>query len=247
MTAVPARLRIDRSYLDDAVLVVPHGVLDLSSYAELRDTLIKCAVELPRAVLVDVSWLRVPTTATLAVFSSVWLQVSDWPGVPIVLIAGQELIRRRLARGGIPRYLRVHRCVEDALGALAEPPPRRRTILELPRLPDSVAAARRFVQVTCDRWECPEIYDDAVLVASELVENVIRHGKGDPRLRLELAPRSLTVAVYDDDLTPARLVEPGPTATAHRGLMLVARLSTTWSCAPTLSGGKVVWAVLRLP
>jgi hypothetical protein len=240
-------VQIERSFSDDAVLVVPHGVLDLSSYAQLRDTLVKCAVELPRAVVVDVDWLQVPTTATLAVFSSVWMQVADWPGVPIVLVAGQDLVRRRLARGSVTRFMPVYRDVGEALGALAEPPARLRTILELPRDPASVAAARRFVEVTCARWECREVYPAAERVAGELVENVIEHGSGDPRLRLELGRGRLVVAVYDDDPTPAKLAGPSAPAAGHRGLMLVARLCSTWSSAPTLSGGKVVWAVLPLP
>ena len=50
-----------------------HGILDLASYGQLRDALFKCALEIPRAVIVDLSELLVPTDATLAVFPSVWM------------------------------------------------------------------------------------------------------------------------------------------------------------------------------
>lgn len=247
MMDVRTGLRIDQSVRDGAAVVVPHGVLDLASYAELRDTLVKCAIELPRGVIVDVGGLTVPTTATLAVFSSVWMQVSDWPGVPIVLVAARELDRRRLARSSVTRVMPVYASVEEALGTLSEPPARRRTILELPDQPASVAAGRRFVEVTCVRWGCPEVLRDAVLVASELIENAVRHAHGDPRLRLELGGGLLTVAVYDDDPAPPRLINSSLTAPGHLGLVMIAKLAKSWSSAPTLSGGKVVWAVLRVP
>jgi anti-anti-sigma regulatory factor len=244
---VSTGLRIDQSFRDGAAVVVPYGVLDLASYAELRDTLVKCAIELPRGIVVDVGGLRVPTTATLAVFSSVWMQVSDWPGVPIVLVAGRELDRRRLGRTTITRVMPVYASVEEALDKLGEPPQRRRTILELPDEPASVAAGRRFVEVTCVRWGCPEVLRDAVLVASELIENAVRHAHGDPRLRLELGGPLLTVAVYDDDPAPPQMINSSMTAPGHLGLVMVAKLAKSWSSAPTLSGGKVVWAVLAVP
>src|SRR5437660_10507152 len=71
--SAPTQLQIDRSFRDDAALVTPRGVLDLASYGQLRDALLKCALEIPRAVIVDVSALMVPTDATLAVFPSVWM------------------------------------------------------------------------------------------------------------------------------------------------------------------------------
>ena len=240
-----AELTIDRSFRDDAALLTPHGVLDLASYGMLRDTLLKCALEIPRAVIVDVSELLVPTDATLAVFPSVWMQVSDWPDVPILLVAGHELTRRRIKHSAITRYIPVYNSVPEALDAIDETPPRRRAVLELPYDPASAAAARRFVDVVCSRWDCTPLVIDAALIANELVENAVRHAGSETRLRLELRSGKLTIAVYDDDPTPIKRVEPWTTAPPRLGLMLVSRLASTWNCAPTLSGGKVVWGVLR--
>ena len=240
-------MHIDRHFRDDALLVTPRGVLDLASYQRLRETLVQCAVELPSAVIVDVGGLRVPAEATLTVFTSVWMQLSDWPGVPIVLVAARELDRRRLARSPVTQSVSVHPSVDEALMSLPEPRPRRLANLELPNDPGSVAVARRFVQVTCDRWPCATVARDAVLIASELVENAVRHAHSDPRLRVELGGGMLIIAVFDDDPTPPQLVQPTRAAIGHLGLVLVDRLAGTWSSAPTLSGGKVVWAVLRLP
>src|SRR2546421_5166666 len=125
-------LTLERSFRDDAALVTARGVLDLASYGTLRDTLLKCALEIPRAVLVDVSELLVPTDATLAVFPSVWMQVSEWPGVPIMLVAGPELARRRIMHSPITQYVPVYRSAAEALGAIDQPSQRRRAVLELP-------------------------------------------------------------------------------------------------------------------
>lgn len=239
-------LQISRSFRDDAAVLTPVGVLDLASYGQLRDALLKCALEIPRAVIVDVSALLVPTDATLAVFPSVWMQVSEWPGVPIMVVAGPELARRRIRHSPITRYVPVHTSVRAALDSLATPPARRRAVLELPYDPCSAAAARRFVNVVCTRWGITDLITDATMIASELVENAMQHAASESRLRLELRDQMFTIAVYDDNPTPVKLVEPWTGATPRLGLMMVSRLANTWNCAPTLAGGKVVWGVLRL-
>lgn len=240
-------LDVEHSFVDDSAFLVPSGVLDLTTYAEFRNTLLKYALEIPRAVIVDVGSLMVPTDATLAVFSSVWMQVSDWPGVPIVLVAARPLDRRRLAKSALTRFLPVCASIKEAIASLDEPPLRRRTVLELPHDPTSAATARRFVEVTCARWGCDDLLVDAELIANELVENAVRHAHSESRLRLELRRDFLTIAVYDDNPEPARLVDLDLTDAPQLGLLLVAQLAATWNCAPTLAGGKVVWAVMRLP
>lgn len=245
MMPSPTPLQIDRSHRADAVVVTPRGVLGLATYGQLRDQLLKSALEMPRAVVVDVGALFVPTDATLAVFSSVWMQVSEWPGVPIVLVAARQLDRRRLERSAITRFVPVHASVDEALAAVGEPPARRRSLLELPYDPTSPALARRFVEMTCTRWGCTDLLIDAELIANELVENAVRHARTESRVRLELRKGMLTVAVYDDNPVPVQPVEPDLTEAVHLGLLLVAQLASTWNCAPTFTGGKVVWAVLR--
>jgi anti-sigma regulatory factor (Ser/Thr protein kinase) len=240
-----AELEIERSYLADVVLMTPRGELSLATYGQLRDALLKSALEIPKAVVVDVGSLFVPTDATLAVFSSVWMQVSEWPGVPIVLVASRPLDRRRLERSAITRFVPVHAGIEEALASVGEPAARRRSVLELPYDPASASLARRFVEMTCARWECTDLLVDAELIANELVENAVRHAGGESRIRLELRRGMLTIAVYDDSPLPVQLVEPDQAKTGHLGLLLVAQLASAWNCAPTLTGGKVVWAVLR--
>jgi hypothetical protein len=236
-------LDISSSFRDDVAFVRPRGVLDLTTYVPLRDKLLKCAVEEPRAVVVDVDALEVPTDAVLAVFSAVGVKVSEWPGVPILLVAADAGDRAKLARCAVSRYVPVHANIAEALAAVDDPPARRRVLVQLPHRPTSAMSARQFVQYTCTRWRCNQITADATLAASELVENAVQHTGSEPRLRLELRSRRLTLAVYDDDPRPL----PRHSGAEQLGLFIVDRLSTAWGCMPTLAGGKVVWAVLPVP
>lgn len=90
----------------------------------------------------------------------------------------------------------------------------------------------------------PEHEEDAQLIATEFVENTIRHTIYAPRLRLELRRGIFTVAVGDDDPCPAVRHERLGPGEAGLGLQLVAQVARVWGCSRSWSGGKVVWAVL---
>ena len=87
--------------------------------------------------------------------------------------------------------------------------------------------------------------DDAMLVASELVDNAVTHARTSGcRLNLRLDALGLTVAVRDTDygglLMPLAINSAGE---RHHGLFLVAAISRTWGVNPT-ENGKSVWALL---
>src|SRR2546430_6352197 len=151
----PSTLDIESYFCDGIAFVAPRGVLDLASYPQLRDALLKLAVAGPRAVLVDVDELSVPTDATLVVFSSVWLQMSEWPGVPIMLIATHAADRDRLLASAVSRFVPVHADLAAALVTIDEPPARRRTMIELARGPEGAVAARRVMLRLCRRRRGP--------------------------------------------------------------------------------------------
>ncbi len=57
----------------------------------------------------------------------------------------------------------------------------------------------------------------------------------------------VTVEVHDDsDVIPAEMVVP-PTASAGRGIQIVATLADYWGVRPVPGDGKVVWFSLLLP
>ena len=101
--------------------------------------------------------------------------------------------------------------------------------------------ARELVGVAAD------LCDDAVLLASELVSNVIRHGAAPARLEVTVVDANrLRIAVHDSGAVlpplshnPARV---DPASTSGRGLLIVAALAQAWgvSTEPGVDG-KGVW------
>jgi anti-sigma regulatory factor (Ser/Thr protein kinase) len=224
-------------------LVRPLGELDLTTYPALRDGLLKCGAELPDAVIVDVGGLRIVWAGALTVFATVWMRLGDWPGVPLVLVS-----RDVLPGTALRRFVPVYPDLDSALRSLARPLPRRRATFDLPWDLASAATARSQVRATCQVWGIAgDVTEDAAAIATEFVENTLVHTHSPAVLRLDFRRGLLTIAVADDDPTPAVACEH---ATAHGhgfGLRLARQLAKTWGCTPALNGGKVVWAVVRVP
>lgn len=239
-------LEVAHRELAGAAVVEPHGVLDLHTYRELRDILVKAAVDEPTAVIVDLDGLAVPDRSSYALFSSVSDQVAQWPGVPLLLAAGTARKRRGLGSFRMARYVAVHPSVEAAARAIGDPPPRRIARRNLPNTLTSASLAREFVRAMCGQWEAQACLDDAVTIVNELVENTLLHTYCLPSVRLELRRGLLTVGVYDDDPAPARLRELDTRSGRRHGLSIVAAVAVVWGCSPTPAGGKVTWAVLRV-
>lgn len=216
------------------------GVLDGDSYSRVRDGLLEIAAETPGGLIADIGGLTIRDPALAAVFSLVAARIRAWPGIPFRVVTARSEHRAMLAGRPVPvhpdRAAAEHRRLR---------PPRRRGARLPARSVHSSALARDFVRRVCDEWGVADLTDDALLVATEFVENVVRHTDSAPRLRLELRRGTLRVAVTDDDhahpaVVRERLgaVEPG------LGLRMVARVAKVWGCSRTWSDGKVVWAVL---
>ena len=113
------------------------------------------------------------------------------------------------------------------------------------RYVDTVGAARRWLARLLHGRQLPEAQrQDAELVISELVTNVLRHGLGDVVVRTSLADGDLLqVSVTDSgpELPALRPFDPGRIGGV--GLRIVDRLASEWGVAP-FPGGKTVWAVL---
>jgi hypothetical protein len=228
-----------------ASLVTLRGTLDVSTYAGLRDALLKAAAEEPLALIVDVDRMVVRSAPSLSVFSLVWMRVSEWPGVPVLLLAGDFATYAQMVAQPMARFVPVHGDLGSAMSALVRPPLRRRDHVWLSGVPASSAAGRAFVRSTCQRWGLASMCEDAETVATELVENALRHTTGGADLRLELRRGLLSVAVADGSSRQAVLREAVHDGMASTGLSIVANVARAWGCAPTVRG-KVVWATLRL-
>ena len=222
------------------MIVVPVGQLGVGTYGQLRDHLIKVGADGPRAVVVDLTELGVEAGGSLGVFVTVQTRLREWPGVPLLLVTGTAAARNMVTRNRTDHFLPVHDSVVDAIAAIDEP--RRVARLALPNELTSPRVAREFTRATCRQWHCAGLSDEAALLVGELVTNAVVHTVSPPALRLELRRELFSVAVYDDLPGEVSLREPG----GLHGLLLVTRVASAWGCTPTLAGGKVVWATLRL-
>jgi len=114
-------------------------------------------------------------------------------------------------------------------------------------LPEPTAgrAAREFVRAACRDWNMDEdMCDDAALIATELVANVVDHARTACVVTLSRDDTKLLIDVADS--YPCAMPGPKPLATTAlrgRGLQMVAGISAEWGVRD-LPGGKSVWAVL---
>lgn len=239
-------IRVDTDPQQDVPILVVDGVLDSSTYRGLRDAVIKAALDEPRAVIVDVDRLRVPTDSAWTVFTSARWHVSTWPDVPILLVSAESSVRRAIIRAGVARYVPVHASRELALEAVHGPPlqVRHRARTELPRSDGTLGMARAIVTDWLTEWRQSDVIPVATTVATVFVENVLDHTDSAPVLVVESYREAVTVAVEDgSDQLPVRHEDARRGAEIVSGLAIVAALCRAWGATPT-SSGKTVWAMV---
>jgi anti-sigma regulatory factor (Ser/Thr protein kinase) len=110
--------------------------------------------------------------------------------------------------------------------------------------PECVAACRRFIEKKLGQ-RSPELRDRAVLVASELVTNVILHTTNGGTLEVVISPTQLRLEV--SDVSQLHPVEgpPGLSTVRGRGLPIVSSLSDSWGVHDSRRG-KTVWATFGI-
>jgi len=113
--------------------------------------------------------------------------------------------------------------------------------VDLPPVPSSVPLARRLVRNVLSTWAAPQDREDAELLVTELVANVVDHAGGDAlTLELELAGAWLRIAVVDGSAIQPVVRELSQTEHRGRGMQLVAAIADRWG-ADEHNGGKRVW------
>ncbi|KDN22591.1 ATP-binding protein [Amycolatopsis rifamycinica] len=222
------------------------GTLGPRSHAIVRDGLLKAATEAPDGLIADVSELGFTRDAQLTVFALVAMRLGDWPGIPFALVTRHPDQAEVLRRSPVARYARVHGSAADAERRFGDPV-RRQAVREFPRAGTTSSSAREFVTETCRAWGIPELADDAAAIVTEFVENTLQHTGSRPEVRVDLRRGICTVAVADEDPLPAELRERDTATEPGLGLQLVAQFARGWGCSRSWSGGKVVWATLRVP
>jgi signal transduction histidine kinase len=88
--------------------------------------------------------------------------------------------------------------------------------------------------------------NDVATVISELVTNSVRAGARTISVQLSVEGARIRIEVTDDVAGWPRMRAAGPDDPGGRGLPLVAALVEGWGVSRVRSGGKLVWATLRL-
>lgn len=114
---------------------------------------------------------------------------------------------------------------------------------DLPPIAQATQIARRHLAETMDGNGLDHLADDAALVVSELVENVIQHTSGGCTLFVHCDAPTLAITVTDTSSLPPELLPPSTTRSHGRGLQIVAKISRRWGWRH-IGTGKVVWANL---
>ncbi|WP_369830239.1 STAS domain-containing protein [Mycobacterium sp. E1747] len=239
-------IRVDIDPQQEVPILVVDGVLDSSTYRGLRDSVIKAALDEPRAVIVDVDALCVPTDSAWTVFTSARWHVSAWPDVPILLVSSESRVRRAIMKAGINRYVPVYTTRELALEAVRgrSLDVRRRARIELPRSDGALGMARAVVTDWLTEWDQRELIPVATTVATVFIENALDHTESTPVLIIESYRGAVTVAVEDgSDQLPVRHEDGRRGAEIVSGLAIVSALCRAWGATPT-PPGKTVWAMV---
>ena len=105
---------------------------------------------------------------------------------------------------------------------------------------------RRRLRAALLQWSVPDdVAEDAVLVVTELVANVVDHARTPFRLTLRLTGSVLRVAVADGSGRPPAVQPVDLLAVRGRGLQVVDAIAQRWGWQE-IEDGKVVWADLEV-
>ncbi|WP_433604707.1 ATP-binding protein [Dactylosporangium sp. CA-139114] len=219
------------------------GRLGFATVPTLRNAAQKALTDHPEVLLIDVSQLHTADDITLTAFPMLARQGVD-TGTDVLLVGPDQRLHEQLERLGVARQVPVHRDPETALAAHARLPGPRRMEVELFPEPDATRVARDLVDRACQQWKVAPVADTAALIVTELVANAVEHAGTPIQVSVALRNRHLHLAVRDE--SPLRLERSGgEDGEPGRGLLIVEGMSSAWGCVQT-TGGKVVWATLRL-
>ena len=120
--------------------------------------------------------------------------------------------------------------------------------LDLPPVVASVPLARHVTLEALRSWGAPHDLDDAALLVSELVSNVVDHAHTEAALTLELslAGNWLRISLADGSAIRPVVRELSHDRPRGRGLRLVEAIAARWGVEDH-HGGKRIWFELTSP
>ncbi|CAN5604240.1 hypothetical protein BH10ACT1_BH10ACT1_18970 [soil metagenome] len=115
--------------------------------------------------------------------------------------------------------------------------------LELVRDPAAASIARSWL---VDVLRAPAVLSgpaqaDLLVMASELVANVMAHTQSDLRLTISCDDDEVRIAVTDDDPGEPTMQEVGADRVGGNGLRIVDAWSRSWGIERRANHGKTVW------
>jgi anti-anti-sigma regulatory factor len=226
----------------DSTVLRLSGVLDARSYQQVRNSVIKAAVDGTRAVIVDIDDLEVRDDHSWAVFTSARWHVQQWPEVPIALVTSDPGVRKCLADRSVARYVPVYATLAAASIAIGSGHCRyrHRAREDFGPYPSSVTSAAIFVRDHLVAWSMRDKLPVASTVVTVFAENALIHTDDGFDVRLEGTSEEVFIAVSDS--SPASAVRrERPRGSCPNGLDVVSALCRRWGNAPT-PAGKTVWA-----
>jgi anti-sigma regulatory factor (Ser/Thr protein kinase) len=113
---------------------------------------------------------------------------------------------------------------------------------ELPPSRSSVPTARHVLLELLRAWEVPHDLDDAALVVTELVSNVLDHVGGEATLTVELEFSGdwLRIGVVDGSAVRPVVQELDHARPRGRGLRMLQLITSRWG-SDEVGDGKRVW------
>jgi anti-sigma regulatory factor (Ser/Thr protein kinase) len=113
--------------------------------------------------------------------------------------------------------------------------------------PPDVHDARQFVAGHLERHGLEVLVDDAVLVVSELVTNVVLHARTPFAVSLFRTDGHVFLRVGDASAAQPRTVSGDVLDTSGRGLSIVEAVSQAWGVDNSRDREKYLWASFPVP
>jgi hypothetical protein len=217
------------------------GTLDLVTGDALQQAVRRSLAMQPEQLLIDMARVEIGDPLGLAALGAVVCQTAEWPNVPIVLCGAESRTAQAITASPDCAHLAFAENCDAAYAAAIARPAASKIRVRLRPVPDACRQVRAVVAQACTAWHKNEVTATAVLIASELVANVVRHAHTTMEFTLAISDGLISMTVRDHSRVLPKPADPGVRSAGGRGLRLVRDLSEAWGVLP-VADGKVVWS-----
>ena len=224
------------------------GDLTPLTMLNVRAAVLKCLVECPAAIVVDLHGCSGDPQLSLAMLPTLARQAGD-RGVRVLYTASGGLAAR-IRRHAMHRFLELYPTRAEAQEAAMSPGAHRWLRLEdLEPGPEAVADMRAIVDCLCQAWGLGHLTRRAEAIMSDMVSPTYRPTGTHVDVTMTLLGDLLHLRARDRPPAqpPHRRTTaadpPDPRDRPEPGLRQIARQASCWGMVPS-SDGRLVWATL---